>query len=76
MSLLNPDPKGHWVPAELVAKHTKSTVNQVVRKAYQVKDYLELAGEAGSNHRIHPAAGNVLLEKPLALKVREAMRKP
>ena len=76
MSLLNPDPKRRWVPAELVAKHTKSTVNQVIRKAYQVQEYLQLTGEAGDNHRIHPAVGHVLLEKPLALKVREAMRKP
>ena len=76
MSLLNPDPKRSWVPVELVAKHTKSTVNQVIRKAYQVQEYLELAGEAGDNHRIHPAVGKVLLEKQLALKVREAMRKP
>ena len=76
MSSLNPEPKMSWVPAELVAKHTKSTVNQVVRKAYQVQDYLELAGGAGGNHRIHIDKKIVYLEKPLALKVREAMRKP
>lgn len=66
--------KARWIPASRVAQDSGGTVNQAIREAYRIVELMIITGEDTEFHRINPNSGNVLLEAPLASKVRAQLK--